>query len=101
MTNTRLTAGRTDLDDLVSDFAVIPTQKLGDLLDRETAYEHIAQLAQLRIRPFPPSVRSWGFVFNLGALWIDDEGADDPEECIPLGISWLAEELAYFYISVT
>jgi hypothetical protein len=77
--NTRLTAGPPDLRNLVPDLAVIPAQKSRDLLDREAAHEHIAQLGQLRIRPFPFRVHGRLFVLNGGALRIDDRGPNNAE----------------------
>jgi hypothetical protein len=51
-TEAALAAGPSYLDDLVLDIAVIPAQKTRDLLYREAAYEHVAQLDQLHIRTF-------------------------------------------------
>jgi hypothetical protein len=42
-----LSAGPAHLGDFVSDVAMIPAQTTRDLLNREAAYEHVAQLMQL------------------------------------------------------
>jgi hypothetical protein len=51
-----LSAGPAHLGDFVSDVAMIPAQTTRDLLNREAAHEHVAQLVQLLIRPFPAGV---------------------------------------------
>ena len=51
----QLTAGPAYFDDFVLDVVVIPAQKTRDLLDREAAHEHVAQLVQLRIPTIPSS----------------------------------------------
>jgi hypothetical protein len=61
------------------DFAVISTQNSRDLFYRQAAHEHVAQLDQVRIGPFPLGVRAWWFVLNCGALRIDDRGPNDAE----------------------
>jgi hypothetical protein len=73
---------------------VIPAQKTRDLLDREAAHEHVAQLVQLRIRPFPLYGRRFGV--RAGRLWIEDRGADQAQQRFVLGISWPAEEMHRF-----
>ena len=76
---------------------MIPVQKPRDLLYREAAQEQVAQLVQLRIRPFPLHGRR--LVVCAGRLRIEDRGADPAEERILFGISRAAEECAEFYIS--
>ena len=51
----QLTAGPAYFDDFVLNVVVIPAQKTRDLLDREAAHEHVAQLVQLRIPTIPSS----------------------------------------------
>ena len=92
----QLTAGPAYFDDFVLDVVVIPAQKTRDLLDREAAHEHVAQLVQLRIRPFPLYGRRFGV--RAGRLWIEDRGADQAQQRFVLGISWPAEECTDFYI---
>ena len=65
-----LLAGSAYLHDLVPDLAVVPAQKSRDLLYREAAHKHVAQLGQLRVRPFPFRVRGRLFVRNSGVLRI-------------------------------
>jgi hypothetical protein len=92
----RLTACLAYFYDFVLDVVVIPAQKTRDLLDREAAHEHVAQLVQLRIRPFPLYGRR--FVVRAGRLRIEDRGADQAQQRFVLGISWPAEECTDFYI---
>ena len=75
----RPTAGPADFGDFVLDFAVISTQNSRDLFYRQAAHEHVAQLGQLCIGPFPPGVRRRQLVLNRGAVRIDDRGPDDAE----------------------
>jgi hypothetical protein len=58
---------------------MVPAQKSCDLLNREAKHKHVAQLGQLRVRPFPFRVRGRLFVINSGALRIDDRGPNDAE----------------------
>ena len=46
-----------DLDDFVLDIPMIPAQTARDFLYWEAAHEHVAQLGNLRIGPFPDCVR--------------------------------------------
>ena len=92
----QLTAGPAYFDDFVLDVVVIPAQKTRDLLDREAAHEHVAQLVQLRIRPFPLHGRR--FVVRADRLRIEDRGADQAQQRFVLGISWPAEECTDFYV---
>jgi hypothetical protein len=87
--------GPADLRDLVPDLAVTPAQKSRDLLYREAAHEHVAQLGQLRIRPFPAGVPARWFL-SLGPLRIDDERANQPEERISLGTLRPPKEIVGF-----
>jgi hypothetical protein len=73
---------------------VIPAQKSRDLLYQEAAQEHLTQLLQLGIRPFPPGDHAR----SLGPLWIDDERADHAEERLSLGTLRPANEIVDFYI---
>lgn len=73
-------------------------QTARDLLYREAAQEHLAQLGQLRIRPFPFRVHDRLFVLNRGALWIDDRGPNDAEESFLFAMGWPAQEVADFEI---
>jgi hypothetical protein len=96
---TRSPASPPHLRNFIPDLAVIPTQKSRDLLYREPAHKHVAQLGQLRIRPFSSGVHGWRFVLNPGPLRIDDERADHPEERISLRVLWPAKEIGDFYIA--
>ena len=82
----------------VLDFAVIPAQKAGDLLHWEAANEHVAQLVQLLIRPFPAGVHGRRFIVRLGPPWIKDRGTYQAQQRFVLGISRAPEECAEFYI---
>ena len=52
-----LSAGPAHLGDFVSDVAMIPAQTTRDLLNREAAQEHVAQLFQVRLGPVASSLR--------------------------------------------
>ena len=94
----RLPARPPYLNDLVPDISVIPPEKLRDLLYREAAHEHVTQLVQLRIRPFPDGVHGRWFVARLRALRTEDRGANQAKERVLFGISRAAEERAHFYV---
>jgi hypothetical protein len=65
---------------------VASAQKSRDLLYREAAHKHVAQLGQLRVRPFPFRVSGRLFVLNSGALRIDYRGANDAESSFLFGM---------------
>jgi hypothetical protein len=58
---------------------VIPAQNPRDLFYREAAHQHVAQLGQLRLGPFPFGVHGRLFVLSRGALRINDRGPNDAE----------------------
>jgi hypothetical protein len=94
-----LTAFPPYLDHLVSDVAMIPAQPTCDLLNREAAHEHVTQLVQLLIRPFPAGVLGRRLDVSHGPLRIQDRGTDQAQKRFVLRISRAAEERAEFYIS--
>ena len=92
----RLTLLPAHLRNLVSQLAAIPAQKARDLLDREAAQEHIAQLTQFRIRPLFAGSDGRLFVLGLGLgrLRIEDQCANQAQKRISFRILRPAEERA-------
>ena len=74
-----LPAGPPHLRKFISDLPVIPAQNPRDLFYREAAHQHVAQLGQLRLGPFPFGVHGRLFVLSRGALRINDRGPNDAE----------------------
>src|SRR4051812_46987769 len=70
-----LSAGPARVRNLFADLALVPAQNSRDLLYREAAQEQVAQLGQLRIRPF--FLGAWRSVPYRGAWRIDDRGPND------------------------
>jgi len=96
--STGLTASPAYLGHLLSDIAVIPAQKSRDLIYRQAMHEHVAQLKHFLIRPFLGDVRARRLGISVGALRIEDQGADPSQERVLFGISWPVEERPDFYI---
>src|ERR1700746_489712 len=80
-----LPAGPAPLRAFVSALAMIPAQPTRDLLNREAAHEHVAQLVQLPIRPFPADVLG-RLDFSHGSLRIQERGTDHAQQRFVLGI---------------
>jgi hypothetical protein len=74
-------AGPPHLSDFVSDLGFIPAQAVRDLFNREPAHEHIAQLDQLPLRPFPAGVHGRRFIVRLGPSRIEDRGTYNSASC--------------------
>ena len=91
-----LPAGPAYLRDLVSDLDLVPPKTKRDFRNREAAQEHVAQLLQLRIRPFVAGAHAWWFL-SLGPLRMDDKCADHPEKRFSLGTLRPAKKLVDFY----
>jgi hypothetical protein len=91
-------AGPPYLRDFVPDLAVIPAQTMCDFLDREAANEHVAQLAQRWLRPFPGDRDARHFGVSVGGVTIEHRGANQAQERVLFGMRWPAQECADFDI---